>query len=46
MFRDAKLQLPAISMEARPIPFESIALAMMIGLYREIIDLRDELQQA
>jgi len=46
LFRDAKLQLPAISMEARPIPFESIALSMMIGLYREILDLRNELQQA
>jgi hypothetical protein len=33
-------------MEARPIPFESIALSMMIGLYREILDLRNELQQA
>ena len=39
------MQLPAISIEARPIPLESMLLAMMIGLYREILELRHELSR-
>jgi len=45
LFRDAKMQLPAISIEARPIPLECMLLAMMIGLYREILELRHELSR-
>ena len=45
LFRSAKLQLPAISYEVRPIPFESVLMAMLIALQRRVDELEHELRK-
>ena len=45
LFRYAKLQLPAISFEARPIVFESVLLAMLVAQQKKITRLEQLLDQ-
>jgi hypothetical protein len=42
LFRAARLQLASSAYAARPIPFESIAMAMMIMQQRMIQELREK----
>lgn len=45
LFRSAKIQLPAVSYEARPIVFESVMMAMLIAFQRRLNDVEQELRQ-
>jgi hypothetical protein len=44
LFRAARLQLAGSAYAARPIPFESIAMCMLLAQHRLIADLRRRLE--
>ena len=44
LFTYAKMNLPAISIQAHPIPFESILLSMVIEQKKRIKNLEEELR--
>ncbi|MBI2429994.1 MAG: hypothetical protein HYV29_14590 [Ignavibacteriales bacterium] len=44
LFTYAKINLPAISIQARPVPFESILLSMLIEQQKQISILTDKLR--
>ncbi len=43
LFRSARLQLAGSAYAARPIPFESIAMSMLVAQHRKIMDLERRL---
>ncbi len=45
LFRAARMQLASSAYAARPIPFESIVLSMMVAQQREIQELREKMQR-
>ncbi|MEW6512039.1 MAG: hypothetical protein AB1428_13900 [Bacteroidota bacterium] len=45
LFRAARLQLAGSAYAARPIPFESIAMCMLLAQHRMIHDLRRRVEQ-
>jgi hypothetical protein len=45
LFRAARLQLAGSAYAARPIPFESIAMCMLLAQHRIIADLRRRLER-
>ena len=45
LFRAARLQLAGSAYAARPIPFESIALCMLLAQHRMILDLQQRLKR-
>lgn len=45
LFRAARMQLAGSAYAARPIPFESIAMSMMVAQQREIQELRKKLER-
>ncbi len=44
LFRAARMQLASSAYAARPIPFESIAMSMMVAQQREIRALREKIE--
>ena len=44
LFNYAKLNLPAISIQAHPVPFESILLSMLLEQQKQIRTLTDKLR--
>lgn len=44
LFTYAKLNLPAIAVQAHPIPFESILLSMLLEQQKQIRSLTDKLR--
>ena len=46
LFRSAQLQLAGSAYAARPIPFESIAMAMLVAQQRRIGELERELRNS
>jgi len=45
LFRAARLQLAGSAYAARPIPFESIAMCMLLAQHRIIADLQQRMKQ-
>lgn len=45
LFRAARLQLAGSAYAARPIPFESIAMCMLLAQHRMLLDLQQRLKQ-
>ena len=45
LFRAARLQLAGSAYAARPIPFESIAMCMLLAQHRIIADLQHRMKQ-
>ncbi|HXX64380.1 MAG TPA: hypothetical protein VEO56_11355 [Bacteroidota bacterium] len=45
LFRAARLQLAGSAYAARPIPFESIAMCMLLAQYRMIVQLQRRVEQ-
>ena len=45
LFRAARLQLAGSAYAARPIPFESIAMCMLLAQHRMILDLQQRLKK-
>jgi hypothetical protein len=45
LFRAARLQLAGSAYAARPIPFESIAMCMLLAQHRMIADLQQRMKQ-
>jgi hypothetical protein len=45
LFRSARMQLAGSAYAARPIPFESIAMCMLLAQHRLIIDLRQRIER-
>jgi hypothetical protein len=45
LFRAARLQLAGSAYAARPIPFESIAMCMLLAQHRMIADLQQRVKQ-
>ena len=45
LFRAARLQLAGSAYAARPIPFESIAMCMLLAQHRMIMELQRRVQQ-
>jgi len=45
LFRAARLQLAGSAYAARPIPFESIAMSMLLAQHRMIIDLQRRVER-
>ena len=45
LFRAARLQLAGSAYAARPIPFESIAMCMLLAQHRMIIDLQRRVER-
>ena len=45
LFRTARMQLASSAYAARPIPFESIVMSMMVAQQREIHKLREKMER-
>ncbi len=45
LFRTARMQLASSAYAARPIPFESIVMSMMVAQQREIKELKKKLER-